>query len=118
MQGGRRRKEQDQKFATNFLTLAKDSITLNTSQHRPPETQMICFNDAELNAHYSKEEDMDRRHEIALNELDGEALHPHCDDLVESCQDYEAGLITLEELGLHLLRARNSAVEAAVERME
>lgn len=79
---------------------------------------MICFNDAELNAHYSKEEAMDRRHEIALNELDGESLQPYADDLIESCQDYEAGFITLEELGLHLLRARNSAVEAAVEKME
>ena len=79
---------------------------------------MICFNDAELNAHYSKEEDMDRRHEIALNELDGESLQPYADDLIESCQDYEAGLITLEELGLNLLRARNSAVEAAAEKME
>jgi len=79
---------------------------------------MICFNDAELNAHYSKEEDMDRRYEIAINELDGEALHPHCQDLLEYCQDYKAGLISLEELGLHLLRARNSAVEAYVEKME
>ena len=79
---------------------------------------MICFNDAELNAHYSKEEDMDRRHEIALNELDGESLQPYADDLIESCQDYEDGLISLEELGLHLLRARNSAVEAAAEKME
>jgi len=79
---------------------------------------MICFNDAELNAHYSKEEAMDRRHEIARDELDGEALHIYCQDLVEYCQDYEAGLISLEELGLHLLRARNSAVEAAVEKME
>lgn len=79
---------------------------------------MICFNDAELNAHYSKEESMDRRHEIAVDELDGESLQPYCQDLVEYCQDYEAGLITLEELGLHLLRARNSAVESAVEKME
>ena len=79
---------------------------------------MICFNDAELNVHYSKEEAMSRRHEIALNELDGESLQPFCRDLVEYCQDYEAGLISLEELGLHLLRARNSAVEAAVEKME
>ena len=79
---------------------------------------MICFNDAELNAHYSKEEAMDRRHEIALDELDGESLQPYCQDLVEYCQDYEAGLISLQELGLHLLRARNSAVEAAVEKME
>ncbi|CAB4199787.1 hypothetical protein UFOVP1355_13 [uncultured Caudovirales phage] len=79
---------------------------------------MICFNDAELNAHYSKEEEMDRRHEIAVEELDGESLEPYCQDLVEYCQDYEAGLISLEELGLHLLRARNSAVDAAVEKME
>lgn len=79
---------------------------------------MICFNDAELNAHYSKEEEMDRRHEIAKNELNGESLQPYCDDLVEYCQDYEDGLISLEELGLHLLRARQMAVNAAVENMQ
>lgn len=79
---------------------------------------MICFNDAKLNALYSKEEEMDRRHEIALNELDGESLQPYCQDLIEYCQDYEANLISLEELGLHLLRARQMAVEAAVEKME
>lgn len=79
---------------------------------------MICFNDAELNAHYSKEEEMDRRFDVAKKELDGESLKPYCDDLVEYCQDYEDGLISLEELGLALLRARNSAIEAAVEKMQ
>jgi hypothetical protein len=79
---------------------------------------MICFNDAELDAYYSKEESMDLRHEIAINELDGESLHPYCDDLIEACQDYEDNLISLEELGLYLLRSRQSAVEAAVEKME
>jgi hypothetical protein len=48
---------------------------------------MICFNDAELDAYYSREESMDLRHETAINELDGESLHPYCDDLVEACQD-------------------------------
>lgn len=79
---------------------------------------MICFNEAELNAHYSKEEAMEMRHELAKVELDGDSLQPYCDDLVESCQDYEDNLITLEELGLALLRARNSAIEAAVEKMQ
>ena len=79
---------------------------------------MICFNEAELNAHYSKEEAMDTRYELAKVELDGESLQPYCDDLVEHCQDYEDGLITLEELGLALLRSRNSAIEAAVENMQ
>ena len=69
------------------MTYAKDLTTVNTSQHRPPETQMICFNDAELDAYYSREESMDLRHETAINELDGESLHPYCDDLVEACQD-------------------------------
>lgn len=79
---------------------------------------MICFNDAELNAHYSKEEEMDRRHEIAKDELDGESLEPYADNLVEYCREYEDGKMTLEELGLELLRARNAAIEAAVEKME
>jgi len=79
---------------------------------------MICFNDAELNARYSKEEEIDRRYEIAKDELDGESLEPYADNLVESCRDYEDGKMTLEELGLELLRARNAAIEAAVEKME
>lgn len=79
---------------------------------------MICFNDAELNARYSKEEEIDRRYEIAKDELDGESLQPYADNLIESCQDYEDGKMTLEELGLELLRARNAAIEAAVEKME
>lgn len=79
---------------------------------------MICFNDAELNAYYSKEEEMDRRYEIAINELDGESLEPYADDLIEACQDYEDNLISLEELGIRLLRARQSAVETAVEKMQ
>lgn len=79
---------------------------------------MICFNDAELNAHYSKEEEMELRYELAKVELDGESLQPYCDDLIEACQDYEDGLISLEELGLHLLRSRQSAIEAAVEKMQ
>jgi hypothetical protein len=79
---------------------------------------MICFNEAELNAHYSKEEETELRYELAKVELDGESLQPYCDDLVEHCQDYEDGLITLEELGLALLRARQMAVEAAVEKMQ
>jgi hypothetical protein len=78
---------------------------------------MICFNDAELDAHYWGS-CANRRHEIAINELDGESLHPYCDDLIEACQDYEDNLISLEELGLHLLRSRQSAVETAVEKME
>jgi len=79
---------------------------------------MICFNDAELNAHYSKEESMDQRREIARQNLDGESLHHYCDDLVEYCQDYEAGLITLDKLGLHLLNAYGFAIDIAVEKME
>jgi hypothetical protein len=79
---------------------------------------MICFNDAELNAHYSKEESMDRRYEIAREELDGESIYPYCDDLVEYCQDYESGLITLEKLGLHLLNAYGFAIDEAAENME
>jgi hypothetical protein len=79
---------------------------------------MICFNDAELNARYSKEEEIDRRYEIAKDELDGESLEPYADNLVEYCREYEDGKMTLEELGLELLRARNAAIEAAVEKME
>lgn len=79
---------------------------------------MICFNDAELNAHYSKEEEMDRRFDLAKELLDGEALHNYCDNLVEYCQDYENGKMTLEELGLELLRSRNSAIEDQVEKMQ
>lgn len=79
---------------------------------------MICFNDAQLNAHYSKQEEIDTRHEIAKDELDGESLHPYCTDLVGYCQDYESGLITLEKLGLHLLNAYGFAIDSAVEKME
>lgn len=79
---------------------------------------MICFNDAELNAHYSKEESMDQRREIARQELDGDSLSPYCDRLVEYCRDFEGGLISLEKLGQNLLNAYRFAIDEAAENME
>ena len=78
---------------------------------------MICFNNAELNAYYSKQEFSDAVTELAWDQLTEESLYPECDSLLDQCAGYDLGTVTLEQLGKALLDARQRAVDVTVERI-